>query len=58
MARFARGSEKRRQASFGVELRGDKDEWRAWAVYGDYRVTMRDVTRACDRHGWLSGVGN
>jgi hypothetical protein len=46
MARFARGSEKRRQASFGVELRGDKDEWRAWAVYGDYRVTMRDVTRA------------
>jgi hypothetical protein len=37
---FTRGSEKRRRASLSVELHGDKDEQRVWAVspvvYGDY----------------------
>jgi hypothetical protein len=39
-ARFTWGSEKRRRASLGVELRGDKDERRTWVVspvvYGEY----------------------
>jgi hypothetical protein len=47
---FTRGSEKRRRASLSVELHGDKDEQRVWAVspavYGDYRATMRGVTHA------------
>jgi hypothetical protein len=29
-ARFAWGSEKRRQTSLGVEVRSDKDERRTW----------------------------
>jgi hypothetical protein len=55
VARFARGSSKRRRASLGIELRGDKDERRMWvvspAVYGDYRVTLRGVARVADVTG-------